>query len=685
MKLPASSPHLASARFVFSILAVAGLVVISRPARAQSRARSYPIAPFRITERSGEFGTRFDYFSETQSNDGSDELELSNQSIQRWLTYRLRGYVYHPRFIDFRAQVTVGMLRQSIERSGGAGRLADDADSDGFIGGYDVLVDFLKEHPVSFSIFASQDRSAVLEIFTDRQVIETERYGGSVHLKRGRLPMSLSYSRTRLREFGNDTFSESTNSILEYVVRHEIRDRMRSELRYRYRDFEQMFRARNRATDIERDTNLRSHEVSLANTLFLTPDRVNYLQSNVRWFDQFGSQDFRTINWQEQLRLRPAANLRNYYVLSLLDSRLAESRVKTWRAEAGLDHQLYDSLDSHIDVHWRRVKFDTAEEREYGVTGRLGYRKTTPWGYLTAGYGITLDRVEDIGQGTSRPVIDEAITLNASETVLLAEPTAIAGTIVVTDATGLITYTEALDYDLEIRGGRIGIRIILTGLILDGDTVLVDYEFSAIQDTDYISDSRSFFVRHEFDRVLDSVLAVYYRWERLEARGAPSDDDFRILEFTDKRTGFSLRWRDVTWTEEYEVYDSNFDSFVQLRSQLEGSHRLGPRMRAGWNLGALMTTFDDETDLDDDQRNSDSLYAGLTMNGPIRNRGYWRLEGRWREETGRSESTLFGLIGRMGFQYRKVKVESGLRAEYHERFDNERDRFQFFMQFTREF
>ena len=76
---------------------------------------------------------------------------------------------------------------------------------------------------------------------------------------------------------------------------------------------------------------------------------------------------------------------------------LGGQNVHSYRVESGLDHQLFQSLTSHVDVHWRTTEFASATDSEYGVTGRLGYRKTTPWGFLTTGYAVTADRIDRSG------------------------------------------------------------------------------------------------------------------------------------------------------------------------------------------------------------------------------------------------------------------------------------------------
>jgi hypothetical protein len=72
------------------------------------------------------------------------------------------------------------------------------------------------------------------------------------------------------------------------------------------------------------------------------------------------------------------------------------------------------------------------------------------------------------------------------------------------------------------------------------------------------------------------------------------------------------------------------------------------------------------------------------VSGRIRQLGYWSLEGRARREEGLIDETIVGLIGKLGLHWRKMKLEMGARAEQREREDNERDRYQCFLQVSRQ-
>jgi hypothetical protein len=201
-----------------SVVVWLGLLIFVAPfsiAPARDNAVDTPVAPFRLTETGGEIGLSFDYFGETQTHEGYDSIRFSNLTFEEYILMRLRGYVYHPRFLDFRTRVKIGLLQQFITRSGLDEDESENLDSNTFVSGYDIYLAFLKEHPLSVSIFANRDRRPVLQLFTDRQLIETENVGAIINWKKGAFPMDVSFTSSRFREWGADSRSDATNKIFQ--------------------------------------------------------------------------------------------------------------------------------------------------------------------------------------------------------------------------------------------------------------------------------------------------------------------------------------------------------------------------------------------------------------------------------------------------------------------------------------
>jgi hypothetical protein len=357
--------------------------------------------------------------------------------------------------------------------------------------------------------------------------------------------------------------------------------------------------------------------------------------------------------------------------------------VTSYRGEIGLNHKLFDSLESHLDLHWRESDFAGTTERQFGPTGRLNYIKQTPWGNLNLGYALTVDQVERNGGTGSRLIPRESLTLHTNTNNFLSQPAVIDASIQAFTSDGLAPLIEGFDYELIHQGNRTALRIIPGGRLIDGQVVLVDYSVEFTSNIRFTSTDQDFHANYDFERFLRG-LSIYYRWHDLAALGAPKDD-LSILEFTDQLAGFTYRWHWLTWREEYDMYRSNFSDYNQLLSQLEGLHNVGSRLKLGWHLGATLTDYQNQPGMPSYFNYDNAYYAGASLRGPLRTNGYWELGAEARKERGQTDETLLGVLGKLGMRWRKTKVEAGVRVEDRKRHEAQRNRSSIFLQFSREF
>ncbi|MCL5271262.1 MAG: hypothetical protein M1457_12100, partial [bacterium] len=165
--------------------------------------------------------------------------------------------------------------------------------------------------------------------------LDSQGMGAVLNWKKGPFPMDLSYNEYRLRETGFESQTETTNRILEYRVRNQVGEWMQTELRYRLQDLKQDFRADSPLVDTHRRTHLRSNELELSNTIFLSADRRSSLLSFLRYYEESGSQDLKNYYWQERLLLRHTPNFSTYYLASLLRNKFESSTVDTKPRQPG--------------------------------------------------------------------------------------------------------------------------------------------------------------------------------------------------------------------------------------------------------------------------------------------------------------------------------------------------------------
>lgn len=660
-----------------------GLPVMAQPSgEGPPPSPDQTVVPLHIMEQGGEVGAEFDTVYGRDRNIG-DTASFRNTGFMEYIRYRMRATIYRPDVLEIDSDVKLGLLQQSINNSGLSGdEQFSQGDNHTGVGDYNLMLSFFKNYPLAFSIRANRERTPVMELFTDRFLVDRRDYGATMRWTNKLFPMELSVGQSRYREWGFESATDSRSKYLDYTIRNAVGNWMTSELNYRYNNYHQQFNAEAFPADIHQRLHLQSNDVNLLNTVYLQPDHRSYLASTLHYFDQHGSDPQTSLNWEERLQLQHRDNLSSYYLFNYLRDHLHGDTLNTYRAEAGVDHKLFESLGEHLDLHWRQSDFANATEREFGPTARLDYHKSLPWGSLAMGYSGTVERVEHEGGGGVILIHREALTMRTGVSTFLQHPGVIVSSIVVTSEDRLTTFFEGFDYEVVLQGNRVALRPLPFGRLNGGQTVRVDYNVEFTGDISFTSADQDFNINYDFAKYLEG-LSLYYRWHNLSTSGAPAND-FSILRFRDNLAGFSYTWRGFTWREEYEDYHSTFGSYNQILSQVEGLHAIGNQLRWGWNAGFRKIDYKDG-ERPPGQQFENALFAGTMLRGTIRTHGYWEVQAQARKETGQFDETLLGVMSKLGFHWRKAKLELGVRAEERKQIETERDRFGMFLQFSREF
>lgn len=653
-----------------------GLSLAWAHATAQSRnLEEYPVQAVAVTEIEGEVGAEFNYFGETIRRDGSGRTRFSNTYFQEYFLGRSRGYVYHPDFLHLDGELKLGLSQQNLSYSSPFEDSRSSSDLDTIIG-YRIRGDILRRKPVSATVSASRDERILMGLFLDRHRVVTDSYSGTIRWRGDSFRMDLTARRTETEEFGFRSRGSTLRDEILYNLRHEFSPRSRTDLRYRLQRYERDFTARTLTGDVERETDLTTHDLSIINrTAFDNANRLS-LRSTFRFHDREGTQDLRTYYIEERLRYDAARWMRPYLLASFRRNEFRQQDINTYRGEAGFDGDLYESLNYHFDLHGTRTDRDAFTEDRYGVTGRLNYRKLTPLGVLTAGYARTLDQVERRGIAQLVPVFDEPLFVRIAVTSFLRETNIIPGSIRVTDTAGLIVYQEGFDYEVIEQGNRVGLRVLPGGLLPDGSNVLVDYSFQSDESESYLADDESMYVRHDFTRPWEG-LSLYARRNTFRAHNIDGPVRPSVTEHTTNAAGLRQEWGDFAYSTEYETYDDDFSGYDRWRNQVEGTHRIASRTRWGWRAGVIDTWHDREASRDRD-RSDRHLFIGTHLHSTFGRGGYWRIEGRYLEDTGRTERTTWGGIARVGWQWRRLSLEGGARYEQLSFLQSDQERLQLF-------
>jgi hypothetical protein len=660
------------ARLWFSL----ALVTLAAAAHSQTNGNGEhaEVTPFAVTDWSGALGYEFAWRREKQTSDRGSDYDRELHRHEEYIQFNGQGYVYHPRFMSYDAMFRLGLLQQRYSSDPG-----DSASANELLDEFDVSALFFPEKLVSFRARAARRDDVVRDLFSDILLFEETTVGGDILFNSPIAPSRTSYTH---RDYSQTGFSSETDSTLD-TVEHSTRllpgTDFTTDIHYLFRDYEERFRSDAPGLSFERTTDLTSHDLGATNVWRFGRRSRNRLTTSGRFYDQTGTVETRQYRASQRLDLEHSPRLDSFISGAYDRVETTSQTSDTTRLRAGVHHRLYESLDSFAEGRYRNTSFDIGDDEEVVGGGlRFAYRKRTPRGLLSAGYSVDVDAIDRGSAGITRTVLDESIVLTDGTLTFLSEQSVIAGSVNVTNSTGLTTYTEDLDYRLIEVGSRTQIERIFGGAIANGDLVLVDYQFVQTEDSDFTQISQGLNVRHDWTEGFLENLALYYRLNDL--RNSGSTGGVELLEFTDHLFGSNYRWRWFNWTEEYEIFDANISPHNTFRSALSAQANPWRQSRVRAGVEYLMIEYTDSGEED-----TDLLTFSGDLRTPITDHWDWQLETLYRMESGRNKEDSFGVASKLVWAFRKVTAELGIRYEMLDRSGTDRDDVQLFFSLTRAF
>lgn len=172
-------------------------------------------------------------------------------------------------------------------------------------------------------------------------------------------------------------------------------------------------------------------------------------------------------------------------------------------------------------MHANDVRAPTFTLRNYGPEAGFNYERALPFGTATVGYGARYDWRDQRAGAAQTPIVGERVVLRGTSPSTLAQPLVVASSVVVNNAQRTQVYTAGIDYDLTVVGVTTRLQRILSGSILDGEEVQVDYAY----------DVGGTYANTQFDQNVNLVwglsnyFSVYFRYLDLRPHvtsGVPS-------------------------------------------------------------------------------------------------------------------------------------------------------------------
>ena len=574
---------------------------------------------------------------------------------------KTEGNVYHPDFLFYTAAVGVGLAQQEIDSD-------DESDSSSeTLDDYNLFAQLLrgKIYPTTFN--ASKSEELISRQFLGALRTERESRGISLSLRPEDWPMRFQYTDSEIGQDGLTSFArdffERDDERFRYSVTHDFSRLSHMSFDFDRTEVSQRSVGASIVTDTDRYTML--HDLIFGNA------EQHRLDSFFNFVDQSGSFDFENLQLEERLRLQHSDSFLTNYEVRFTDSDRATVSNKEVRGQGGFEHRLYESLVTTSNVFVSRTDLDAQGDLDqHGGMLAFSYRKKNPWGTLYSTYTVSLTESEQSGGSGTGIVIDESHIFIDPLPITLNRVNIDTSTIVVTDSTGLDTYTEGDDYTITEINGRVQLNMTTLGTIppnvTDGQEILVDYNFFIEPKREEDTTRHNFTIRERFG----NGMSVYYAHRRQDEDVSSTIAEITPDEFTVHTVGADYLNKGLYLQAEYSDEDST--QIPSTSTKLVGRYSWSVNPGTTASVRVLNHWLDfgrpDKRDVVLFKSGAE-IYSRLTQECSISTRADYRNE----DDTRFGITKGFQLNSELKYNFRQMSIATGIELNLLERRRDEID------------
>jgi len=425
---------------------------------------------------------------------------------------------------------------------------------------FDARASVFSGKPVTVTAYANLNQSYYNRELLTNIKSNNQRLGVTLSLNNRLLPLSVSYRNTfwdqtetltgRVFKMGRDNLeSRLIKSFSEYD---------RHELSFSHENYDYTY------SDLHNTKN-KINRFRANNSIYLNKDRRNSFNSMISYIQQSGYYHFKKFEANERLIYTLSDNLKvtgrySYHIYDNSNYTLNQQRI------AGeLDHKLFKSLRTNIDIEYASSVHDLYNETNLRAGGQVAYTKIIGDHRLNISYHHYRHYMDMKSESTEIIINNEEHIISDAEILLLDKPYAVPASVTVRDASGTIIYQEDLDYQIHIVNNFIEIERIPGGLISDNQAILVDY--TAIQPGSYGFNSvyNNLSVGVMF---FNNLFEIYYKGF-LQDYTKVRDTEYLVLNYYTRNVyGARINLDLLTAGIEYDLYKSTIIPYERIRYYL---------------------------------------------------------------------------------------------------------------------
>lgn len=421
---------------------------------------------FRLSEISGSLIFLSQLTDEELYSSDVLSRESHRRLLQGGIQMNTRGSIYHPNFLSFSADVNLIGLSSKREF------FSDSSLNNSLNNTYDFQISFLSKKPVSLELYTRRNFSSADRDFLERYFQTFQSSGLRILSKTNILPFTLHLYKTDLLS-ESEVFrerQEKTDNI-DFKTTFLEKEKTKSDMTIRWKDYkEAVYTIDYRSLDGM--VNL-LHSYGQKNR-----NRLSYFMTFHKMTGDFDIQrfQFRTSSLHY---LDSPLYLDNAYTF-ILDKSFGRS-FKRNRVQSSINHQLYQSLNSSIELGGRQERSSLQDIFGFYSHVSLNYRKSIPTGRIQV---FLANRFEST-KFSSRDGLVQASELHnfsVSDTIVMTQPGITMDLFQVTSPDLSQLYLEGIDYLVERINFSTSLIRLPGGSIPSGAEVMVHFMYLSFPD-----------------------------------------------------------------------------------------------------------------------------------------------------------------------------------------------------------
>ena len=584
--------------------------------------------------------------TDEQGTSGS-KRKSKTKVIEERIRLKTEGDIYHPDFFFYTAAVGVGLAQQSIDSDDVSEK---DRES---LNEYNIFGQLLRSKSYPTTFHASKSEDLIARQFLGSLRTERKTEGATLLLRSKTSPMTFQYNTSEtdqdeLTSLATDFF-ERDDERFRYSLNHEF-----SESSHMSFDFDRT-EVSQRSLGVSQNTD--TDRYSLLHDLSFGSDEENRLDSLFNYTDQSGSFDYKNWQWEERLRLQHSRDFQTHYDFRFSELERVTFKNQETRGRAGFEHKLYDNMVTTANIFASKTDLDTQGDiKQNGGSVAVNYWKNNPWGILYSTYTASLTKSKQTGGTGTGIVIDESHIFTDPLSITLDRVNIDTSSIVVTDNTGGITYTENDDYTVTEINGRIQLIINTFGAlpnISNGQEIYVDYNFFIEPEREEDTTRQNFTIKERFN----NGISLYYAHRRQDEDVSSSLTEISPDEFTVNTIGADYINKGLFLQAEYSDEDSTQIPSTSKMLQGRYSWSVNKDTRASLRVSNQWLDFDEPDDRDVELFKSGAeIFSRLTDEYSLSARADYRDE----DDTRFGSTRGFQFNSEFQYNFRQLSLTAGV-------------------------